>query len=399
MAYDTRNPDYTQASLTMITPFTHLGDLSVDQFMTDCWHKKPRLFRQAIADFEPLCDLETIEEMASDEDIESRLIQQQGQNWSLEKGPFEQLPSLDRKHWTVLIQGIDHHLPEAYDLLQRFRFLPDARLDDVMLSLASDQGGVGPHFDSYDVFLLQMHGTRKWRIGPLVDASLQENMPLKILKNFQATEEFLLEPGDMLYLPPNYGHDGTAQGTCTTLSIGFRAPTKAEVLSGVLRDLADQVDKDPALCNSLFADPDQLPTSIPAEIPQSMLEFGHVLMQQFSPQSGAIGRSMGLLLSEPKPHVYFVNNTEDLEPDEIVQVLSERGVALSMKTKMLYSNGDIFINGDVVNPKEDLTVKQLQMLANRRELEPEAAAKALKNPELRYFLIGFAKAGWVETLV
>ncbi len=399
MAYDTRNPDYTQASLTMITPFTHLGDLSVDQFMTGYWHKKPCLFRQAIAGFEPLCDLETIEEMASDEDIESRLIQQQGQNWLLEKGPFEQLPSLDQKHWTVLIQGIDHHLPEAYDLLQRFRFLPDARLDDVMLSLASDQGGVGPHFDSYDVFLLQMHGTRKWRIGPLVDPSLQEGMPLKILKNFQATEEFLLEPGDMLYLPPNYGHDGTAQGICSTLSIGFRAPTKAEVLSGVLRDLADQVDKDPALCNSLFADPDQSPTSMPAEIPQGMLEFGHLLMQQFSPQSDAIARSMGLLLSEPKPHVYFVNNTEDLEPDEIVQVFIERGVALSMKTKMLYRDGDIFINGEVVNPKEDLTVKQLQMLANMRELEPAAAAKALKNPELRYFLIGFAKAGWVETLV
>ncbi len=399
MTYDTRNPDSTQASLTMITPFTHLGDLSVDQFMTGYWHKKPCLFRQAIAGFEPLCDLETIEEMASDEDIESRLIQQQGQNWLLEKGPFEQLPSLDQKHWTVLIQGIDHHLPEAYDLLQRFRFLPDARLDDVMLSLASDQGGVGPHFDSYDVFLLQMHGTRKWRIGPLIDPSLQEGMPLKILKNFQATEEFLLEPGDMLYLPPNYGHDGTAQGICSTLSIGFRAPTKAEVLSGVLRDLADQVDKDPALCNSLFADPDQSPTSMPAEIPQGMLEFGHLLMQQFSPQSDAIARSMGLLLSEPKPHVYFVNNTEDLEPDEIVQVFIERGVALSMKTKMLYRDCDIFINGEVVNPKEDLTVKQLQMLANMRELEPAAAAKALKNPELRYFLIGFAKAGWVETLV
>jgi len=399
VAYDTRNPEITQASLTMITPFTHLGDLTVDQFMTNHWHKKPCLLRQAIADFEPLCDLETIEEMASDEDIESRLISKQGHGWHLEKGPFEALPSLGDKQWTVLIQGIDHHLPEAYDLLQRFRFLPDARLDDVMLSLASDQGGVGPHYDSYDVFLLQMHGKRKWRIGPLHDATLMENTPLKILQNFQPTEEFVLEPGDMLYLPPNYGHDGTAQGTCTTLSIGFRAPTKAEVLSSMLRDLADQVDKDPALCNALFSDPEQSPTDTPAEIPQGMLEFGHVLMQQFSPQQGTVAKSMGLLLSEPKPHVYFVNNTDDLEPDEIIQTLSERGVALSMKTKMLYSNGDIFINGDVVNPKDELTVKQLQMLANKRELEPAVAAKALKNPELRYFLIGFAKAGWVETLV
>lgn len=185
----------------MIKPLNHIADLTVEQFMTEHWHIKPYLFRQAFPNFEPICDLDTIAEMASDEDIESRLIQYGKKGWSLEHGPFEALPAMNKKAWTVLIQGIDHHLPEAYDLLQLFRFIPDARLDDVMLSLASDGGGVGPHYDSYDVFLLQMHGTRRWKIGPLQNMDLEEDVPLKILKNFEATEEFVLEPGDMLYLP------------------------------------------------------------------------------------------------------------------------------------------------------------------------------------------------------
>ncbi|EDM83558.1 MULTISPECIES: cupin domain-containing protein [unclassified Limnobacter] len=383
----------------MIKPLTHIANLSVEKFMTEHWHIKPYLFRQAFPNFEPLCDFDTIAEMASDEDIESRLIQHSKTGWTLEHGPFDELPSMKKKAWTVLIQGIDHHLPEAYDLLQLFRFIPDARLDDVMLSLASDGGGVGPHYDSYDVFLLQMHGKRRWKIGPLLDKELEEGLPLKILKNFEPTEEFVLEPGDMLYLPPNYGHDGIAEGSCSTLSIGFRAPTQAEVLSGILRDMADQIDQDPTKTQTLFSDPARGLQKNPAEIPDDLLNFGINLIQQFSAQSPQIQRSMGILLTEPKSHVYFVNNTEDQEIHEIISVLGERGIALSMKTKMLFKDAVFYINGDAVNPTSALTVKQLQMLANQREMEPIDAAEALNNPEFQYFLVGFAKAGWVETLI
>lgn len=383
----------------MIKPLKQIADLSVEQFMREHWHKKPKLFRQAFPDFEPLCDFDTIAEMASDEDIESRLIQHGKTGWTLEHGPFEELPPMNKKAWTVLVQGIDHHLPEAYDLLQLFRFIPDARLDDVMLSLASDGGGVGPHYDSYDVFLLQMHGKRRWKIGPLQDKQIEEGVPLKILKNFKPTEEFVLEPGDMLYLPPNYGHDGTAVGVCSTLSIGFRAPTQAEVLSGILRDLADQIDKDPEMTNCLFSDPGRSVQKNPAEIPDDLLNFGLNSLARFGAESHQIQCSMGALLTEPKSHVYFVNNTEDQEIHEIISVLGERGIALSMKTKMLFKEQTFFINGEIVNPKASLTVKQLQMLANQREMEPSDAAEALKNPEFQYFLIGFAKAGWVETLM
>lgn len=383
----------------MIKPLNHIADLTVEQFMTEHWHIKPYLFRQAFPNFEPICDLDTIAEMASDEDIESRLIQYGKKGWSLEHGPFEALPAMNKKAWTVLIQGIDHHLPEAYDLLQLFRFIPDARLDDVMLSLASDGGGVGPHYDSYDVFLLQMHGTRRWKIGPLQNMDLEEDVPLKILKNFEATEEFVLEPGDMLYLPPNYGHDGVAQGTCSTLSIGFRAPTQAEVLAGILRDLADQVEGNPEMQNTLFSDPGRGIQNNPAELPDDLLNFGLDLFKQYTSKLPEIQRSTGCLLTEPKPHVYFVNNTDDQELHEIISTLAVRGIALSMKTKMLFKDKFFFINGECVNPTDELTVKQMQMLANQREMDPSDAAEALKNPEFQYFLLGFVKAGWVETLM
>lgn len=383
----------------MIKPLSHIASLPVEQFMTENWHIKPRLFKQAFPDFQPLCDFDTIAEMASDEDIESRLIQQGKNGWLLEHGPFETLPKLTQKKWTVLIQGIDHHLPEAYDLLQLFRFIPDARLDDVMLSLASDGGGVGPHYDSYDVFLLQMHGKRRWKIGPLSNNELEEGMPLKILKNFEPTEEFLLEPGDMLYLPPNYGHEGVAEGTCSTISIGFRAPTQAEMLGGILRDLADHIEQNPAMTCALFSDPARGLQENPAEIPDDLLNFGLNLIKQFSAEPSQIKRSMGILLTEPKPHVYFSSNTEDQEIQEIISIFGERGVALSMKTKMLFKGDIFFINGDSVHPTNTLTVKQLQKLANQREMEPTDAVEALKNPEFQYFLIGFAKAGWVETLI
>lgn len=385
--------------LDMIKPLTHISGIPVDQFMREDWHTKPRLFKQAFPGFEPLCDLETIAEMASDEDIESRLIQHTNSTWSMEHGPFDELPPLNQKAWTVLVQGIDHHLPEAYDLLQQFRFIPDARLDDIMLSLASDGGGVGPHYDSYDVFLLQMHGKRHWKVGPLENTELEENVPLKILKDFKPTEEFVLEPGDMLYLPPNYGHDGVAQGTCSTLSIGFRAPTQAEVLSGILRDLADQIDKDPVMLNTLFKDPGRGIQSNPAEIPDDMVHFGLNLITGFSTGNNQIQSSIGGLLTEPKPHVYFLNNTENLEIQDIISTLGDRGIALSMKTRMLYKDNFFYINGEIVNPTDALTVKQLQMLANRREFDPSEASKALKNTEFQYFLVGFAKAGWVETLM
>ena len=157
----------------------------------------------------------------------------------MRNGPHAELPSTTKKQWTLLVQGVNLHHDGADALLRQFNFLPDARLDDVMISYASDGGGVGPHLDSYDVFLLQAEGTRRWRIGAQKDLTLQKGVPLKILQRFTPDQEFDLQPGDMLYLPPNYAHEGIAVGECMTYSIGFRAPSFQELGESFLQFMAD----------------------------------------------------------------------------------------------------------------------------------------------------------------
>jgi len=165
----------------------------------------------------------------------------------MEHGPFapDELPSVKKRDWTLLVQGVNLHDDRARALLNRFRFLPDARVDDLMISYATDGGGVGAHFDSYDVFLLQVHGKRRWRIGAQRDLSLKEGLPLKVLQHFEADEEWLLEPGDMLYLPPHIAHEGVAEGECMTCSIGFRAPSESELWPSAWMTAASPGPRDP----------------------------------------------------------------------------------------------------------------------------------------------------------
>ena len=218
-------------------PLTLLGGLTPAQFMKRHWHKKPLLVRQAIPGFEPCVGRAELVDMLAQEDVESRLIVHDPQGWKLRHGPLPRrsLPPFSQKRWTFLVQGVDLHHQGVHQLLQQFRFVPDARLDDLMISYASDGGGVGPHFDHYDVFLLQAHGRRRWRIGRQKDLSLVPDVPLKLLQNFVPEQEFVLEPGDMLYLPPKWAHDGIAEGECMTWSIGFRSPQAGELARELLQ--------------------------------------------------------------------------------------------------------------------------------------------------------------------
>src|SRR6185436_3904772 len=233
-----------------------LGGLSPRQFMRRHWQKRPCLIRQAVPGVQAPVARGELFALAGRDDVESRLVASGGKKgWSLRHGPFgrRQIPSLGQPGWTLLVQGLDLHVPAAHELLSRFRFVPEARLDDLMISYASDGGGVGPHFDSYDVFLIQVHGKRRWRIGRQRDLTLRDDVPLKVLANFEPEEEHVLEPGDMLYLPPRWAHDGVAVGECQTYSIGFRAPSQAELAREVLQRLAE--DSEEAVGESLYADP------------------------------------------------------------------------------------------------------------------------------------------------
>ncbi len=228
-------------------PLPLLGGLSAAQFMRRYWQKKPLLVRQAIPAMVPPIERGALFALAEQEEVESRLIRHGKAGWTLKHGPLPRraLPPLKQPGWTMLVQGVDLHHEGVHELLRQFRFLPDARLDDLMISYASDTGGVGAHFDSYDVFLLQAQGRRRWSIGKQSDLRLQPGVPLKILENFEPEQTFVLEPGDMLYLPPRYAHDGVAVGDdCMTCSIGLRSSALGELGADLLARMAQAYSED-----------------------------------------------------------------------------------------------------------------------------------------------------------
>ncbi|MEO8279933.1 MAG: cupin domain-containing protein [Ideonella sp.] len=366
-----------------------LGGLSRAQFMRSHWQKKPLLVRQAVPSAEPLLSRSELFALAARQDVECRLIRQTPAGWRLRQGPIARtaLPALKQAGWTLLVQGLDLHLPAAHRLMSRFRFIPDARLDDVMVSYASDGGGVGPHVDSYDVFLLQIHGRRRWRIGRVDKPALIPGVPLKILSNFVAEQDYVLEAGDMLYLPPGWGHDGVAEGETMTCSIGFRAPSRDEFAREVLQrsldasaEEADQSTTSPPL----YQDRGQAATTTPAKIPEAMQAFASQAVARLVGDSRALACSLGEWLSEPKPQVWF---------DEREPIDSHCGVALDIRTRMMWDQWHVFINGESFRAAgRDATL--MRRLADQRLLS--AADRSRLGLQASQLLDEWARAGWLS---
>src|SRR5450830_1124440 len=349
---------------------TLLGDISPAIFLRDYWHKKPLLIRQAIPAFKPLLSRQALFDLAARDDVESRLIKQTGADWQMDHGPLAKLPPLKQREWTMLVQGVNLHDARADELLRQFRFIPDARLDDLMVSFATDGGGVGPHFDSYDVFLLQAAGQRRWRIGPQKDLTVVEGLPLKILAKFKPNEEFVLEPGDMLYLPPHYAHDGVAIGDCQTYSIGFRAPSYQELGEAFLQFMADSID-----LPGRYADPELKASAKPAEIPREMLRTITEELNKVRFTEEDVTIFLGEHLSEPKHNVFFTPLSKPLTVGRFTEAAYKKGVVLSRKTLMLYRGKNVFINGEsFAIGRADKTA--LETLANDRALAGAAVAQA-----------------------
>jgi len=372
-----------------------LGGLSPQLFMKRHWQKKPLLVRQAIANFKPLLDRSELFELASCEDTQARLvIQEPGKTpgWQFKQGPFERraLPALKRPGWTLLVQGVDLMHDAVHDLMNQFRFVPDARLDDLMISYATDGGGVGPHYDSYDVFLFQAQGRRRWRIGRQKDKTLQPDVPLKILANFEPEQEFVLEAGDMLYLPLLHAHDGIAMGECMTYSIGFRSPGRGELARELLQRLAE--DAEDAVGIAVYRDPQQGAVSQPGEIPHQMVEFARDALQGALKDPDALGRALGEYLTEPKANVWF----DAMEPETAQpQGKSDGQVRLDRRTKMMFDARHIFINGESFRASgRDATL--MRRLSDERCLSRADLGRASSGA--RSLLQTWGEAGWLHGL-
>ncbi|HUR90819.1 MAG TPA: cupin domain-containing protein, partial [Ramlibacter sp.] len=334
----------------------------------------------------PLLPRPQLFELASRDEVESRLVIQERGGWQMKRGPFARraFPPVSQPKWTLLVQGVDLHDDRVHALLQRFAFVPQARLDDLMISWASDGGGVGPHFDSYDVFLLQVQGRRRWRIGRQKDLSLRDGVQLKILSNFEPQEEHVLEPGDMLYLPPRWAHDGAAQGECQTYSIGFRAPSRGELARDVLERIAD--DAAGIVGDALYLDPKQHATSTPGEVPLELRSFAHGALKAALKDDDALYRALGESLTEPKANVWF-------EAGQAASI--DNGVALDRRTRMMYDARHVFINGESLRAGgKDATL--MRSLADARKLTATQVRKA--GDAARDLLASWVEAGWAHPL-
>ncbi len=369
------------------TPLALLGGISPAQFMHTYWQKKPLVIRAAVPAMVPLVPRDALFAMAANEAVESRLVERKNNAWSFGHGPVHKVPPLKRKDWTLLVQGVDLHHDGVHALLQQFRFCPDARLDDLMVSYASQGGGVGPHFDSYDVFLLQAAGRRRWRIGAQKDLSLQEGVPLKILANFKPTQEFDLAPGDMLYLPPRYAHDGVAlDNDCQTYSIGFRAPSTEELARELMHRIADEIEDE-----TLYADRNQAATAQPAAIPSALQSFALQAVTQALQDGVLVQQILGEYLTEPKHNVWF--DTLDTAGQTGKVPPQFKALRLDRRSRMMYDEKHVYLNGDSwkVAGKDG---KLLRKLADARSLGPADLASI--SPALATALGQFIEQGWLH---
>lgn len=320
-------------------PLQLLGGITAREFLRDYWQKKPLLIRQAIPDFESPIDADELAGLALEEEVESRLVIEHGERpWELRRGPFAEdaFSTLPEREWTLLVQAVDQFVPEVAELLEQFRFLPSWRIDDVMISFAAPGGSVGPHFDNYDVFLLQAQGKRNWKIGQMCssESPLLQHADLRILAEFEESAEWVLEPGDMLYLPPRLAHFGIAEDDCMTYSVGFRAPSAAEVLTHFTDFLAQYLTDE-----ERYTDADAQPVSDPHQIQSDALDRLKSLLAEHMSDERMLLTWFGQFMTEPRYPELVAG--EELGEEDFISSLQDGAILVrNPSARMAWSEVD-----------------------------------------------------------
>jgi 50S ribosomal protein L16 3-hydroxylase len=363
-----------------------LGGLSPQAFLRRHWQKRPLLVRGALPGLRSVIGKRALFTLAARDDIESRLVEGTRKRFRVTHGPLSQsrLARAGARNWTLLVNGINHHNLQAERLLRRFAFVPQARLDDVMVSYAAIGGGVGPHFDSYDVFLIQGPGRRRWRLAKPRPFREVPDAPLKLIAGFRPDLEVVLDTGDLLYLPPGWGHDGVALDPCFTYSVGFRAPRGGELAAAFLDHLHER-----GLPDAVYRDPGLKATARAGEINAELLRFSERALKKIRWSRSDVEEFLGRHLSTPKPNVVF--NSQRNSP----RTIGNKTVRLDPRTQMLYRGARIFINGEVLQPRPAQR-RALAQLADRRSAPGRALARAgLERLVLQWQRAGFLTLGEV----
>ncbi|HEY0336200.1 MAG TPA: cupin domain-containing protein [Burkholderiales bacterium] len=358
------------------------------EFMRQHWQKNPLVALNALPEYAKAIGRAELIALAQREDVESRIVRKAGREWHLKNGPFTRrdFSRLPRSGWTLLVQGVEQTLWKGARLLREFAFIPYARLDDLMVSYAAPGGGVGPHFDSYDVFLLQGKGERRWKFSRQRDLELVPDAPVKILKNFEPEQESVLGRGDLLYLPPSWAHDGVALTECITYSIGFRAPSEQELGSRFLEFLQDKLE-----LNGMYADPDLRATQTPGRIPPAMLARFGSMLRGVRWSNGDIAEFTGRYLTEPKANVVFMRPRRALKSEDFLKQIVRDGLTLGLRTRVLAYGAYIFINGEA-HRCDVRAHRLLAKLADQRQLTPPFNA----DTEVQHLLYEWYRAGYIE---
>ena len=347
-----------------------LGDLSPSSFLRDYWQKRPLVVRQAIPDFGGILDRDALFSLATRGDATSRLVLQHPRRrarWERHDGPFGGIDAgmLPKSHWTLLVHGIESLVPGGWELLRAFSFIPAARIDDLMISYATDGGSVGPHDDRYDVFLLQGPGRRRWQIMRGGDRAIDPDAAIRVLANFAADDEWLLEPGDMLYLPPGVAHWGVAEGPCFTYSIGFLAPSHEALVQNFLGYLGQALRVDP---DALYGDANLPLQKDPLAISDAMVAEVASIVGAVRWDGAMVEEFLGRFLTGPKPHVVFAPPRRPPAGDDFARRLRGRGrLTLALPSRGLVRRGRLFFNGEAHRASR-ATLRHFEELVGARSL-------------------------------
>lgn len=386
----------------MATPPTLLGGLSPAEFLETYWQKKPLLIRGALPGFESPVSPDELAGLACEDDVTARLILEKGGDypWQLRHGPFteDDFAELPPTHWTLLVSEVDRWVPDVAALLDFFRFIPSWRIDDVMISYAPEEGGVGAHVDNYDVFLLQAKGHRRWQINhtPVLEENLIEDIDVSMLSDFVPEEDWVLAPGDMLYLPPRIAHYGVALDDCMTYSIGFRVPSHQDIVTGFLSHAVEQIDP-----LARYADPDLKPQMHPGEIGPAALARVRKVLQDLLGDEEAVSSWFGSFMTEPRRGRYPESAGDPVDAADIRRLI-ETGARLTRSplTRMAYirhADGatSLFVNGTEHDIPATLPMAA-PLLTGDESLDRTTLFPALSNAAFAELLAELVNEGYLE---
>ncbi|MCR8921820.1 cupin domain-containing protein [Dasania sp. GY-MA-18] len=374
-----------------------LSNFDKDDFLKNYWQKKPLLIRNALPDFHSPLSPDELAGLACEEDIESRLIVGADQQWQLTHGPLEDhhFEALPEREWTLLVQAVDHWMPEVASLIDNFNFIPYWRIDDIMVSYAADGGSVGPHYDNYDVFLVQGLGQRRWQLGQYCHDS-EAHIPheqLKILQHFDSQQEWLLNPGDILYVPPRYAHWGVGAGEdCMTYSVGFRAPSHSEILSHFCDFQLAQLNQ-----QQRFQDPAIASNQPPGEINAASIEYIQAVLQQQLNNPAAIAQWFGQYMTEPKYPQLHEDESLDLSLSELNNQLTTQPYAYkNPASRLAYTSTAqglaFFVDGKHI-ASSPASAELIQLLCNQQHYPSSSLSDMLNSEENKALILSLFNSG------